>query len=249
MDTYYHVIAIRPGGATKSIVNKTEDEVFEAYVVPFIRDGAITTKWGKKRQTHQVNELRIFGTDRPYDRKSRIEEFLKGKRNRFKRFAKRADELLAGPRKRCFVVMPIQGDEFGDQEPKRIWREYSARFEAIEEVVAQYDCVAIRIDKEIPLKSVVARIKEEIERADFIIADLTDERQSCYFEAGYADALDRPIIYVASKLSVMNPKEKTKIHFDIHNHVNFFGDAAELGERVGRVLEKHGEDILGQDEE
>jgi hypothetical protein len=60
-------------------------------------------------------------------------------------------------------------------------------------VISGFSCVAIRIDKEHPLEDLVGRIKEEIRNALYIVADLTDERPSCYFEAGFAEALGRPV--------------------------------------------------------
>jgi nucleoside 2-deoxyribosyltransferase len=85
----------------------------------------------------------------------------------------------------------------------------------------------------------VKRIKEEIERAQFVIADLTDERPSCYFEAGYAEALKKPTIFIASKESVVNPKTPTRIHFDIHRNVNYFVNQAELRSKLKAAIEKN----------
>ena len=99
--------------------------------------------------------------------------------------------------------------------------------------------MAIRIDKEHTLDELVKRVKEEIERSTFVVADLTDERPSCYFEAAYAEALKKPIIFLASKESVVNPKTKTRIHFDIHRNVNYFVNLAELKEKLKAAVEKN----------
>jgi hypothetical protein len=108
------------------------------------------------------------------------------------------------PKVKVFIVMPIQGEQSGSQEEQRIYREYDERFEVIEKVVGRFGGVAIRIDKEHALEDLVGRIKREINDCRFVIADLTDERPSCYFEVGYAEALTRPVIYVASKLAPRN---------------------------------------------
>jgi hypothetical protein len=51
--------------------------------------------------------------------------------------------------------------------------------------------------------------------------DSAVERPSCCFEVGYADAITKPLIPIASKESVMEPGVD-KIHFDIHQNVRFF---------------------------
>jgi hypothetical protein len=135
--------------------------------------------------------------------------------------------------------MPIQGAQNGTQEEQRIYKEYDERFEVIEKVVGKYGGIAIRIDKEHALDDLVGRIKREIQDCGFVIADLTDERPSCYFEAGYAEALKRPVIYVASKQSVERPGTNTKIHFDIHMSINFFVNLKELKERLTKAIEKN----------
>jgi hypothetical protein len=140
--------------------------------------------------------------------------------------------------------MPIQGEKFGSQDEQRVYREFDQRFEIIEKVLGEYDCVAIRIDKEHPLEDLVNRIKEEIRKGKFIVADLTDERPSCYFEAGYAEALPRPTIYLASKESVLHPGAATRIHFDIHMSVNYFTNHDELEEKLRASIERNKERLF-----
>jgi nucleoside 2-deoxyribosyltransferase len=142
--------------------------------------------------------------------------------------------------------MPLQGEPYGDQDAQRIYKEYDERFDAIESVLVDLDCYAIRIDKEAPLEGVVDRIKREIDIASFIVADLTDERQSCYFEVGYAEALGVPVIYVASKQSVVNPGQPTKIHFDIHKNISFFTNHKELKEKIRVTFRKNRETLLAE---
>jgi len=144
--------------------------------------------------------------------------------------------------------MPIQGEEEGTQEEQRVYAEYEARFEVINTVLNQLDCFGIRIDKEYPLDELVRRIKDEIERAQFLVADLTDERPSCYFEAGYAEGAGKPVIYVASENSVLDPKLRTQIHFDIHKNVQFVRNRKQLGSKVRAVFEKNRGVLLGSEQ-
>ena len=248
---YYHLIATLPGDRRKSIPNKTEDQVLADYVIPYVSRGAISAKWGKKTHNYQVVQLKIFGTDQSWDKKSgqSLEDFIGKKRNQFNKFEKKAKKALGVGSWRCFIVMPIQGEKFGTQEDQRIFREYDARFEALEFTLADFDVVAIRIDKEHPLEDIVGRIKKEIKDAHFVIADLTDERPSCYFEAGYAEALGRPTIYLASKDSVINPGTNTKVHFDIHMNVNFFSNHEEMTDKVKAVINKNRDRLFEVSEE
>jgi hypothetical protein len=243
--SYFHVLAVLPGGARKTVANRAEAEVMTGFVVPFVESNTITTKWGKKVQRRQALELRVYKTQTPYDKKQGVafDEFVKGRQNCFNKLAARAKSQL-GPTTRVFVVMPIQGEQYGDQEQQRIFKEYDERFDAIEEVLGDLDCYAIRIDKEAPIEGLVERIKDEIRRANFIVADLTDERPSCYFEAGYAEALAIPVIYIASKQSVVAPGTDTKIHFDIHKNINFFTNHNELKQKIRLSFNKNREKLL-----
>jgi hypothetical protein len=249
---YYHVIATLPGDRRKTIPNKTEEQVLTDFVVPYVSQGTIKARWGAKTKSYQVVHMRIYKTPAAWDKKTgqTLEDFIgPKKRNLYNSFEKRAKSSLGVGNWRCFIVMPIQGGKFGSQNEQRIFEEYDTRFEVLESLLGDFDTVGIRIDKEHPLKDIVGRIKEEIQRAHFVIADLTDERPSCYFEAGYAEALGRPTIYVASKESVVRPGQETKIHFDIHLNVNFFTNHQELEEKVRAVIEKNEARLFEKHEE
>jgi len=238
---YFHAIASLPGGRRKSLVNKSEETMLTDVVIPFVQSGVVTAKWGSSTQSYQVLELRVYATEKAWDKKSgtQLDAFISKAVNRYSRLEKRAKRVLGSPVHRAFIIMPIQGEKFGTQDEQRIWREYDTRFEAIERTLGKLGAVAIRIDKEHALDELVKRIKEEIRKSIFVIADLTDERPSCYFEAGYADALGKPIIFVASRESVVNPKTKTSIHFDIHRNVYYFVNHTELKEKLKSAITKN----------
>jgi hypothetical protein len=248
---YYQIAASLPGGERKIVTNKDEADVMTSFIVPFLETSTINTKWGKKTYRRQALELRVYGTEKPFDRRSgkTFDQFVKNRKNRFNELAKKAKAGL-GPTTRVFVVMPIQGEQYGDQEEQRVFKEYDERFEAIERILNELDCYAIRIDKEAPLEGLVDRIKDEIRQANFIVADLTDERQSCYYEVGYADAFGVPVIPIASEQSVMKPGTKTKIHFDIHRNISFFRNHNQMMERLRQAVEKNREilfaDVAGR---
>jgi hypothetical protein len=241
----FHAIAVLSGDRQKTIPNRSEEQMLSEVALPFVASGLITAKWGKKKQSYQVLELRVYETRESWDkRKGPLAALTKGKRNIFARFETRAQQLLGKGKPRVFVVMPIQGEKHGSQDQQRIYREYDERFEALETVVARFKGVAIRIDKEHPLEDLVGRIKKEIRASQFIIADLTDERPSCYFEAGFAEALPRPVIYVASKQSVIKPGVDTRVHFDIHMNVHFFTNLVELKDKVSDAIEKNRDQLF-----
>lgn len=241
----FHIVAQLPNGHQKSVFNLSHEKALDT-VVEFLRDGTLTTRWGNKTQTRQAYEFRVYETDEGYNKRTsgQFADFIKGKRNVFSRFQKEAESRVPKKRTRVFVVMPIQGERYGTQSQQAVLREYNERFEMIEKTLGEYDCVAIRIDKEAPLGGLVDRIKQEIRRAEFIVADLTDERPSCYFEVGYAEALHRPIVFVASRESVVNPGEETKIHFDIHQNVQFFVNHEELAEKLRHTIEANKPKLL-----
>ena len=59
------------------------------------------------------------------------------------------------------------------------------------------------------------RLRVEIRNARFMIADLTDDNQGAYWEAGFAEGLNKPVIFICEKTKF----EAKKTHFDTNHHL------------------------------
>jgi len=93
-----------------------------------------------------------------------------------------------------------------------------------------------RIDKDNEGKLLKSEIIDNIENAEIIIADLTNERQNCYLEVGYTMGIDKYknlIITVKEDHYPESPNYKKggpKIHFDIAGYDILFWDPNKLSE-------------------
>jgi hypothetical protein len=86
----------------------------------------------------------------------------------------------------CFVAMPFDS-EFDD-----------VFHYGIRPVVASHDMVCVRIDHDVFIGDVPARIHQQIDDANVIIADLTGAKPNVYYEVGYAQRADKPTILICS---------------------------------------------------
>ena len=85
--------------------------------------------------------------------------------------------------------------------------ELEDRYNAIKDCLGQFGIKAVRAD-EIEHEDVITdKIREKIRSSEFLIADLTGERPSVYYEIGFAHALKRKVIMYRNKGS--------KLHFDL----------------------------------
>jgi nucleoside 2-deoxyribosyltransferase len=85
------------------------------------------------------------------------------------------------------------------------------------------------VDEQQRNERITDRIIESIDRAEFVICDLTHARPNVYFEAGYAHGRGKVPIYIA--------REGTEIHFDIKDYpVIFFGSVRELKKELNERL-------------
>ena len=93
-----------------------------------------------------------------------------------------------------------------------------------------------------------ATIEDEIRRCRFLIADLSDDNAGAYWEAGFAEGLGKPVIYLCSKSDFKEPTAEKKTHFDTdHRHtVRWDPDPATFGETANLLKAVIRNTLLGE---
>jgi len=124
-----------------------------------------------------------------------------------------------------FIIMAMSKEE-------PILDDIHSTFKRVCEV---YNLRAERVDDDFGFQKIDLKVLSHIKLAEFIIADLTFERPNCYYEIGYAHALNKKVILTA--------KEGTKIHFDIStfpviSYKSMSDLERQLKERLGKILNK-----------
>lgn len=123
----------------------------------------------------------------------------------------------------AFVIMQI-----GNKELDEIFDQ------VISPALRSFDLNAIRVDKHTEGELVKGEIKDFIDSASIIVADLTNERPNCYLEVGYAMGVgkNKNLILTANEdHNPDNPKYVpggSKIHFDLIGYDILFWDPEDL---------------------
>ena len=100
---------------------------------------------------------------------------------------------------------------------------------ALDEFIDDYICPAVLSELGIEVRRVSQRagvidniIREEISTSSFVLADLTHDNRGAYWEAGYAEGLGKPVIYLCEKekFHSTNPT-----HFDTNHCTTVIWDA------------------------
>jgi hypothetical protein len=119
----------------------------------------------------------------------------------------------------AFVAMPMDRDD-----PALV-----DVLEGIKTAGKECGVTAERIDDDERSERISDRILQSIERAEFVIVDLTNGKPNVFFEAGYAHGRGKLPIYIA--------REGTQLHFDVKDYpVITFRNIKELRERLVKRL-------------
>lgn len=137
---------------------------------------------------------------------------------------------------KCFVAMRI-GEKDTDAAYKKLVRP----------ALSQIGIEARHVDDEEHNEDIDNRIIKLLNQRDLVIADLTYARPSVYFEAGYAEAKDKPVVYTCRRDHFRGLRHELygelKIHFDLQmkNIIPWTGPedrafAKRLKKRVNKVI-------------
>ncbi len=123
-----------------------------------------------------------------------------------------------------FVAMPI-----GPVNP------YDDVLDAIKETCDRCGLTAERVDEAQVNERITDRILESIQKAEYVIVDLTESRPNVFYEAGYAQGIGKLPIYIA--------KNGTELEFDLKDYPVIFFDSyrelkGKLEARLRGVAEK-----------
>lgn len=106
------------------------------------------------------------------------------------------ERALTPPKQQVFVIM-----KFGDDTLD------SAYEGVIKPLAEKRDLNVVRVDEIQDSGQISQQILENIACSRIVIAELSGERPNCYYEAGFAHALGKELIFVIN--------ENSEIHFDL----------------------------------
>jgi len=90
-----------------------------------------------------------------------------------------------------------------------------------------------RVDEEQPAGLIDDHLRVKIRQSRFMIADLTHQNRGAYWEAGYAEGLGIPVIYMCRK-DVFDDKT-LGTHFDTNHHLTVVWDPANIPDFIKRL--------------
>lgn len=86
--------------------------------------------------------------------------------------------------------------------------------EAIKPTIEKFNYQCVRIDKENFSGKITDNIKKNIANSKLVIVDLTEDKPNCYFEAGFALAIGKTVMF--QRLNA--PRYEPKIEFNIQDY-------------------------------
>jgi nucleoside 2-deoxyribosyltransferase len=117
--------------------------------------------------------------------------------------------------------------KFGDSQLDALYADYLKK--AVEDTGFKLK----KLDEGQPAGLIDDRLRVEIRQARFLIADLTHHNNGAYWEAGYAEGLGKPVIYMCRK-DVFDDQTK-RPHFDTNHHLTVVWSPGEEAAAVRKL--------------
>lgn len=117
--------------------------------------------------------------------------------------------------------------KFGDTQLDALYADYLKK--AVEDTGFKLK----KLDEGQPAGLIDDRLRVEIQQARFLIADLTHNNNGAYWEAGYAEGLGKPVIYMC-RMDVFNDRD-SRPHFDTNHHLTVVWSPGEEAAAVQKL--------------
>jgi hypothetical protein len=108
--------------------------------------------------------------------------------------------------------------QYGEVEHDKIYQKF------FKPAVKQTGFDLRRLDEALAAGLIDNQLRVEIKNCRFLLADLTNDNNGAYWEAGYAEGLGKPVIYLCEKKKF----DKFKTHFDTNHHTTVIWDQNNL---------------------
>ncbi len=122
------------------------------------------------------------------------------------------------PKPFCFTVMPFE---------QLLDDVYNL---AIKAACNENDVFCERVDKQIFTEKITDRIINQISKADFLIADMSNENPNVFYEVGYAHALNKPLVFITQSIE--------DIPFDLKDYPHILYDPNDISKLKDDLNEK-----------
>jgi len=116
-----------------------------------------------------------------------------------------------------FMAMP-----FGYEELTRVF------YDHWKPATGQTGLPLERLDENPKAGSISNRMRVEIRRSKYLVAELTHNNPGAYWEAGFAEGLGKPVIYLCEKSFFEDPENG--VHFDVSQRQSVIWEADKLDE-------------------
>ena len=110
----------------------------------------------------------------------------------------------------CFVIMPFAP-------------EFDEVYQVIRETVQTRNFDCLRADERYLSGPIIEDVVDQIQKSDLVVADFTGKNANVFYEAGYADALRKPVIRIAQSVG--------DLPFDVRHLRTFSYNTRLLGDR------------------